>query len=107
VRAARVRTREDVFSLAQIVRWVEHDTAFCAPSVKRDSLRGLPSLPFPPVKENGDDLALSEPPLKAPVQLVLIPRHDQKVQDRRTGWIIGAFRADRHFFSPRLGELPW
>lgn len=101
VRTARVRAGEDVFPLAEIVPWVQDPAAFPPSSVNRDRLRGLPTLPLPPIEEHGDDGAVSEPPLKALVQLVLVPRHNQQVQDRRPAWTVEAIRADWHG-SPRV-----
>lgn len=95
-----MRAGEDVFPLAEIVPWVQDAAAFSSPSLDRDGLHGLPALPLPPIQEHGDDGAVSEPPLQALVQFVLVPRHNQQVQDRRTGWALEGVRADWHGSPP-------
>ena len=74
-----MRAGKYVFALAEVVPWVRGAAAFPPPAVDRDGLRGLPALPLPPIEEDRDDGAVSEPPLKAPVQLGLVPRHNQQV----------------------------
>jgi hypothetical protein len=103
---ASLRAGEDVFPLMEIVPEAQGATAFPPPSVDWDGLRGLPALPLPPIEEDRDAGGVSEPTRKGTVQLVLVPRHNQVAQHRRTGvWPLEATRADWHRF-PLWSTMP-
>jgi hypothetical protein len=96
-----LRASEDVFALTEIVPGVQGAAAFPPPSVDQNGLRRLPALLLPPIEEDGDDGAVREPMLKGTVQLGLVPRHDQQIQDRRFGRCNRrAFGLDWHCFPP-------
>jgi len=71
-----VRAGEDVLPLAEIVRWVQGAPAFPLPTVDRDGLHSLPAVFLPAIEDEHDAGAVSDPTLKATVQLELVPRQN-------------------------------
>jgi hypothetical protein len=72
-----VRAGEDVFPLTEIVHAVQGTAAFPLAALDRDGLHSPPPAFLPAIEEDRDAGAVSQPPLKATVQLELVPRHNQ------------------------------
>jgi len=69
------------------------------PALFRHGLDGPPALPLPPVAEDGDLVGVSVRALEGPVQLLLIPRHEQYGPRRTWGLSSAGFRWRRHSSS--------
>jgi hypothetical protein len=99
------RTGEDVFPLLEIVSRVPGAAAFFPSLIDRNRLGHLPTLDLPFIEKHGDGGTAFEPPLKAPVQFVLAPRHNQQDQRRGfTGRILEVPGTVCHFSTSRPQE---
>lgn len=67
-----------------------------APALRRHGLAGPPPLPLPPVAEDEDLVGLPVRALDDPVQLPLVPRHDQQGPRRLRRWNPTPSRQHRH-----------